>query len=64
MSWIQKRKQPYQPLEAVVGTVTQKTDKVTKPRANHVQATEAKEEDDAVVEEGAVNKYVADEEGA
>ena len=43
--------------------VKQQPPKVEKPWANKVQETEAEDEDEAVVEEGLVTKYVADEAG-
>ena len=63
-SCIQKRKRSHQPRGAVVGKVMQNTPEVTKPQENQVQAIEAKDEDEAVVEEEAVTKDVEDELGA
>ena len=62
-TWLKKPKYPHQPQVSVPGMVKQQPPKVEKPWANKVQETEAEDEDEAVVEEGVVTKYVADEAG-
>ena len=64
MSWLQKQKQPHQLQEEVEGKVTQEPPVLAKPLENQVQATEAKDEAEVVVEEKTVTKYMEDEAGA